>query len=454
MNTLQLRILLAGSLARLATEGAGLAIVVLSIDRTGSATMAGVLLACATLPQLVTGPLVGAALDRSRRPGLILAGAVAASAAAVGALAVDRSLGPVAVAAALATSVTQPVLTGGLSASFARLAARPSDAARIASWDAVAYNVAGLGGPALVTGLAAWWGATVATGALAVAIAAALPAVCGPWPVPAEDRRRTTRATLLAAVRLMATRPPLRSVTAATSVAFVGVGGLAIAAAAAGRSTGGAGTDAGVVVTAIAVGALAGSLLWTRRRPAARPARDVALATAATGVVLVAMGLMPWPVAVVGAVMVGVLDAPVLVGTFATRHAESPLELRSSVFTVGASLKLAASSLGALAAGSLLGTAVTGAGFVAIGAIHVVGAVLGVVAGRGRADEMPERRGRLGRRRGSLGEAVVVGVGGSGAARRDADLREDVAEVAGDGLLADDQLLSDSAVGRAPSDEP
>ncbi len=358
--------------------------VVLSIDRTGSATMAGVLLACATLPQLVTGPLVGAALDQSRRPGLILAGAVAASALAVGALAADRSLGPLAVAAALVTAVTQPALTGGLSASFA-LAARPSDAARIASWDAVAYNVAGLGGPALVTGLAAWWGATAATAALAVAIALALPAVVGPWPVQTGNERRTTRATLLAAARLMATRPPLRSVTAATSVAFLGVGGLAIAAAAAGRSTGGAGTDAGIVVTAIAVGALAGSLGWTRRRPATRPARDVAVATAVTGVVLVAMGFAPWPVAVAGAVVVGVLDAPVLVGTFAARHAESPLELRSSVFTVGASLKLAASSLGALAAGSLLGTAATGAGFVVIGAIHVVAAVLGAAAGRDRA---------------------------------------------------------------------
>ena len=155
LKTLQLRILVAGSLARTATEGAGLAMVVLSIDRTGSAAMAGVLLACATLPQLATGPLVGAALDRSRRPGLILAIAVATSAAAVGALAVDRSLGPVAVAAALVTSVTQPALTGGLSASFARLADRPSDAAGIASWDAVAYNVAGLGGPALVTVLTA-----------------------------------------------------------------------------------------------------------------------------------------------------------------------------------------------------------------------------------------------------------------------------------------------------------
>ncbi len=376
---------MAGSLARTATEGAGLAMVVLSIDRTGSAAMAGVLLACATLPQLATGPLVGAALDRSRRPGLILGIAVATSAAAVGALAVDRSLGPVAVAAALVTSVTQPALTGGLSASFARLAERPSDAAGIASWDAVAYNVAGLGGPALVTILTAVSGATVATVALAATIAVALPAVIGPWPVRPPGPERSRTATLRAAAELLVRQPVLRSVTVTTSLAFVGIGGLTIAAAAAARAAGRDGTDAGQVVTAIAVGALLGSMAWTRLRPSGDPGRQVIVATTATGLVLIAMGLGTWPVVIGGAFVVGVLDAPVLIGTFAARHSSSPLDLRSSVFTVGASLKLAASSVGAVAAGWMLATASAGAGLVVIGAIHVTASALGVVAGRGGA---------------------------------------------------------------------
>lgn len=387
MNTLQLRILTAGSLARLATEGAGLAMVVLSIERTGSAATAGVLLACATLPQLVTGPLVGAALDRAQRPGPILGAAVAASAVAVGALAVDRSLGLMAVGAALVTSVTQPALTGGLSATFGRLAVRPSDAPTVASWDAVAYNVAGLGGPALVTVVTAWTGGTAATWVLAVTIAIALPAVVGPWPRRDTARRRSRSATLRAAAHLMAARPELRSVTITTSVAFLGVGGLTIAAAAAARAAGRDGTDAGQIVTAIAIGALAGSIAWTRRPAAGDPARQVIGATVATGFVLVVMGAGAWPVAIAGAVVVGVLDAPVLIGTFASRHAGSPLELRSSVFTVGASLKLAASSVGALVAGWTLGRAVTGVGLVVIGAVHVLSAALGWVALRRRREE-------------------------------------------------------------------
>jgi hypothetical protein len=373
--------------------------VVLAIDRTGSAALAGVLLACSTLPQLVTGPVLGAALDRSRRPGAPLGAAVVLSAVAVGALAADRAFAVVAVLAALALALTQPVLTGGLSASFGRLAGGPADAGRIASWDSVAYNVAGLGGPALITVVAAIAGATTATVVLAVAILAALPTVLGGWPAGRPDKTTSTRATLRAALRTMVERAPLRAVTLTTTVSFLGIGGLTIAAAAAARGTGRDGAAAGEVVTAIALGALAGSVLWTRLRPPARPARTVTIATAATGLALVGMGAGGWPVVMVGAVIVGVLDAPLLIGTFVARHAESPLELRSSVFTVGASLKLAASSFGALVAGWTLGTAMTAIGLAAIGAVHLVAAALGWLAGRGApvADESgpPGRHGAV-----------------------------------------------------------
>src|SRR5215207_3670506 len=196
--------------------------VVLSIERTGSAAMAGVLLACSTLPQLVSGPMLGAALDRTDRPGQLLGGAVVVSAIAVAALAADHAFGVVAVLAALAMAVTQPVLSGGLSASFGRLAGGPADTGRIASWDAVAYNVAGLGGPALVTVVTAAAGATTATIVLAAAILAALPAVLGRWPgrTPGSTRSSTT-ATLRAALRAMARQPTLRCVTLTTTTAFL-----------------------------------------------------------------------------------------------------------------------------------------------------------------------------------------------------------------------------------------
>jgi hypothetical protein len=69
------------------------------------------------------------------------------------------------------------------------------------------------------------------------------------------------------------------------------------------------------------------------------------------------------------------------------------------VFTVGASLKLAASSFGALVAGWTLGTAMTAIGLAAIGAVHLFAAALGWLAGRGApvADEAgpPGRHGAV-----------------------------------------------------------
>src|SRR5512145_2714034 len=52
------------------------------------------------------------------------------------------------------------------------------------------------------------------------------------------------------------------------------------------------------------------------------------------------------------------------------------------------------------------------------------------------------------------GQPVLVGPGGGRGPRRDAELGEDVAQVPGDGLVADEQLGRDLAVGPAPGHEP
>ncbi|TAL24772.1 MAG: hypothetical protein EPN99_02490, partial [Frankiales bacterium] len=55
----------ASTTARLANEAARVAMVLLVLDRTGSPALAGAVVGALTLPALVTGPLLGAWLDRT-----------------------------------------------------------------------------------------------------------------------------------------------------------------------------------------------------------------------------------------------------------------------------------------------------------------------------------------------------------------------------------------------------
>ena len=149
MNTLLLRFVASASCARLVNEGLTLAVVLLALDRAGSTSTAGWLVAATTFPQLVTGPLLGPVLDRADRPWrlLRLAGALTAAATLMIVASLGRAPFVVPVAAALVIACTEPLLNGGLSA----IAGRGPWSTRVFAWDSLAYNIAGLGGPVLVT---------------------------------------------------------------------------------------------------------------------------------------------------------------------------------------------------------------------------------------------------------------------------------------------------------------
>lgn len=375
------RVVAAGTLARVPSEGLALAVVLDVTDRGGSVAFAGVLLALTTLPQIVTGPLGGAALDSTTRPGRLLAVACLASAAAIAGLAAAGSAGAVAIVAALILAGTDPILTGGLSATFTRWAdSAGSPTHAISAWDGVAYNVAGVAGPLLVTVVAATAGSTAALLTLAALIVPAAAFVWADPPLPAGDAHPGLRVT--AALRTMWVNRPLRGVTVASTIESGAMGGLAIAMVAAAAHHGHAAEAAGTVLTVRAATALASSFVLTRWGHAIPASRLVLGSIAAGGVGLVAMGLAPWWLLIVLGGLVGLADGPVLVGTYRARAEGSPSRLRASVFTVGASLKLAASSIGALVAGVALADRASAAGLAAIGAVSLVAAALGWLAVR------------------------------------------------------------------------
>ena len=62
-----LRFVSAATLARVSDEMFSVGVVLLVLDRTGSATLAGATVAAITFPSLVSGPLLGAWLDLTGR---------------------------------------------------------------------------------------------------------------------------------------------------------------------------------------------------------------------------------------------------------------------------------------------------------------------------------------------------------------------------------------------------
>lgn len=378
---MRLRVLAAGTLARVPSEGLALAVVLAVAGRGGSAAFAGFVLALTTLPQVVTGPLGGALLDRSRHPQRLVAAAALGSAVAVAGLAATEVAGVLAVLAALTVACVEPILTGGLSAVFTRWAtAAPGvTTARMSAWDGVAYNVAGVAGPLVVTTLAATAGAPVALGVLAATVAPGALAVLGGPALPAEAHAGPRLSTALAA---MWGDRPLRGVTIATTLEQGALGGLAIAMVAAAAAHGHTAEAAGTVLTVRAATALASSLALTRWGQSVRADLLVLGSIGVGGAGLLAMGIVPWWLLVGLGAVVGFADGPVLVGTYRARAEGSPAALRASVFTVGASLKLAASSGGAVLAGVLLADRATSAGLAVIGGACVAGALLGRSASR------------------------------------------------------------------------
>ncbi|MFE3995132.1 MFS transporter [Streptomyces goshikiensis] len=348
------RYLAAAVSARFASEGMGMAVVLLALERTGSAAYGAYVLTAWLAPHVLAAPLAGAAAARTRRPRMFHVAALGGFTAAVAALAVLLGRAPAVVVLAVAVlgGSCGPMVTGGLSSLVAGLVPAGARRDRAYGWDASTYNAASVTAPAVVGLVAALASAApamavlAASGVLAAALAASLP-YGEPGPVPAPGGPRTGLGAGLAALWRVR---ELRAITSATTLAFVGIGSLTTTSVllAGGLGSPGAG---GVLMTAFAVGALGGSLTLGRMT-AVEPGRLARWALAGTGVALAAAALSP-SLAVTAALfaVAGVCDGPLLTATLRIRSECAPEAVRTQVFTLGAGLKLTAASAGAALVG-------------------------------------------------------------------------------------------------------
>ncbi|MFB6530966.1 MFS transporter [Streptomyces sp. NPDC056399] len=342
--------------ARTAEEGMAVGAVMLAAQRLDSATQGAFILAAWMAPHVLAAPAAGALAARARRPGVFYAVALAGFAGAVAALAVSvgRLPLPAVLVIAAAGGCCGPVVSGGLSSLPALMLGPGPERERAYALDASVYNAAGVVGPAAAGSAAAAAGSGTAVAALAVAAACAAVLACA-LPLPPRPAARPgtspVRGDLLAGLVAVRGSGELRAITAATCLAFLGLGALTTTAVqlADGQGRPGAG---GWLMTAFAAGALAGSLALARLRPAAAPQRLAMTGLAGTGLALAAAALAPGPLVCATAfAAAGVFDGLLLTATLRLRADHAPPHRRTQVFTIGAGLKISAAALGAALAG-------------------------------------------------------------------------------------------------------
>src|SRR3954449_2192780 len=155
--------LVAATLTRLGDQMFTVGVVLLVLDRTGSPALAGVTIAAATLPGMLSGPVIGAWLDRTGRRSLIykidrllLAAVLLAILAAAG-----RTPNLVVPVLALITGLTLPVTMTGFT-SMIPLIVEQEILPSANAVEAASLNVALIGGGARARTRAGGGGAAAA----------------------------------------------------------------------------------------------------------------------------------------------------------------------------------------------------------------------------------------------------------------------------------------------------
>jgi predicted MFS family arabinose efflux permease len=378
---------LAATLARLASEMFTVAVVLLVLARTGRPALAGAVVAASTLPSVVSGPLLGAWLDRTDRRRTALASNQVLLAASLLAIlaAAGRAPGWALLLLAAAAGVTAPMATGGFTSMVPALVPERL-LARANALEAASFNSAAIAGPALAGAVVAAVGPAVAVGLEAALAVLALLAITR---LPAVARVAAHAAASLAdtirqGLRHLARTPPLRGVTVATAVAMGGLGLLTLALPFLAERLGAGQAGAGYLWAALEAGGMAGALAAARWQGAWQPQRVVLVGLALQGLVMASWPLAgSFPVALLLVALAGLVDGPAFAALFATRQRYTPPGLRGQIFTTGASLKVGAFAVGSALAGPAVTLGGVGGALLLVAASQLLGAALGLAAGAG-----------------------------------------------------------------------
>lgn len=381
---------LAAGLIRIADGCVGVAVVLLALQRTNSPSAAGLIVTGYTLPALVSGPLLGAWLDRTRHRKLALIGNQLVLAATMLALVLTLGRAHLAWSIAIAglAGITLPLTSAGFTSLVPRLVPAKR-LPRANTLDAISFNAASILGPAVAGIVAAATSAATATLVTAAIALTAVPATMV-LRLPPDARGQAAATSLWSTVRagtlVLLRTPPLRGGTLTTAVTLLGQGMLAVGFPLFAVELGATAEAGGALWGALELGALVGAFAATPLLARHSPERVIIACTAVLGIAIAA-----WPLAgsiVAAAILVaiaGAISGPLLVATFAMRQRYAPENLIAQVTTAGASMKIGGYALGAAAGGWLVPELGAEAAMLVIAGLHLLAAGLGQLATRGPA---------------------------------------------------------------------
>ncbi|WP_328327903.1 MFS transporter [Kribbella sp. NBC_00382] len=381
------RYLTAATLARVGDEMVAFTLVLLVLDRTDSAALAGLTGAAYALPAIVTGPLLGAWLDRTqyRRTALALNQAVLGAVMVAMLAVVGHSPHWVTPALAALAGTTLPLVSGGFTSMLPSLV--PAERLpRANSLEAASFGAATITGPAAAATIAA--AVSVEAAVVVIAMTATL-SILAIGRLPALPAARGSQepflASVIAGLTHLARTPRLRASTVTTTLLMGVIGMLLITLPLHMASLGMPRSTAGYLWTALELGSVTTALLLGRFQTRWRPEHVVMLSVAAYGLAFTA-----WPLASSFAVLVvlaaatGLLEGPMLPAMFAARQVYSPLALQGRVSTTAASLRVGAAALGQAAAGLLVPAIGTHTALLLIAAGLVAASALGYASSHSR----------------------------------------------------------------------
>jgi MFS family permease len=343
------RYLVSALLARIADEGVRVCLVLLAVSATGNPAIGGAMIATLLVPHVAAAPVVGALIDRTKRPRATIAMLIGGFAAALFAVALLIGHVPlwIVFALLLAGGCCGPAITGGLTGQIPGLVGTGS-VPRAFGFDSLFYNVASMTGPAIAGVVSTTVSPAVAL--IVLAVSAALGALCvATLPLPARRGRPAPAGLgLLSGAREIVRKPTLLVVTATSTLAQLGPGALPVVVVV----LAGAWHEpaaGGLLLTVMAAGSFVGSVLCTWRpiRPDRAP---LVMAFSMIGIgVCTALAALFSSMVVVAAFfgLSGAFIGPFGAALFLTRTQEADESVRTQVFTIGAGLKVTTSALGA-----------------------------------------------------------------------------------------------------------